>query len=577
MSTTFNKFSFLALFSILLLACGGGSGGTSDSDTDPSSTEMVEISGRVTYDRITFSSPLNAGLDYSNIQALPARGVSVELVDPGDIVQFVTKTDENGHYRFLVQSNQDVRVRVIAELNKNTAPAWDIQVRDNTTVDTGGLGALYTLDGSLASSGVENSVRNLHAASGWDLGSSNYTSTRAAAPFAILDTLYDAVEVIGAVDGQARLPDLDVFWSPDNVTIRGSIENGEIGSGFFRINMDNGNNEIFLLGQQNVDTDEFDAHLILHEWAHFLEQTQSRADTPGGGHNIVESQDMRLALSEGFANAFSAIASQNSVYRDSFGVAQNEGFSFDVEANPDPSSGDNAGWFVESSIHSVIYDLVDEVDDGSDSISLGLEPIYNMLIDPNYIDQNSFTSIFSFSEFLKLAPNVNDTAVDNLLAAQNITGSDRYGTGEANDGGFINNLPVYSQLTVDGPAVTVCSTNSLNSGPLETNKLGNRRYIRFTTDAADHTITVSTDLANSDFTPANPAYVLYRRGQTEVRVPEPGTPDFTVDNDSVSQSRALGGFSTPADEFILEVFSRINVDDNTLTGGDVCFNVTVTH
>jgi hypothetical protein len=563
------------LASLMLIACGGGGG--SDPDPGPTVPEIVEITGRITYDRVPFSSTPNAGLDYDNIQSLPVRGISVELVDAGDVVQFVTKTDEDGNYAFrFVDSNQNVRVRVIAELNKNTLPAWDIQIRDNTNIDTGGLGALYALDGSLASSGITNSVRDLHASSGWDNSSSTYTAARAAAPFAILDTLYDAVQLLGGVDARLRLADLDINWSTSNRPISGDFTAGEVGSSFFRINMDNGNNEIFLLGQADVDTDEFDADLILHEWAHFIEQTLSRADTLGGPHNIIESLDMRLALSEGFANAFSGIVSQDPIYKDSFGTAQATTAPFDVEANPDPGAGDEAGWYVESSIHSLIYDFYDDTNEGVDNISLGLGPLYNLLINTDYIEQTSFTSIFSFAEYLKTQTGVNSADVDALLAAQNISGSDGFGTGETNNDGFAGILPVYQALTVDGPAINVCSTNSLNSDTFEFNKLGNRNFIRFSTDAAEHTITVSTDVANSSFSPGNPAFVLHRRGQTEVRVPEPDTPEYDVVGDSVTETRALG-FD---DEYILEVFSRDNIDNRfapSITGGDVCFNVTITH
>ena len=59
-------------------------------------------------------------------------------------------------------------------------------------------------------------VRNLRAASGWS-GFAGFTSTRAAAPFAILDTLYAAVQfVVAQGDPSLQLDPLEIFWSPEN-------------------------------------------------------------------------------------------------------------------------------------------------------------------------------------------------------------------------------------------------------------------------------------------------------------------------------------------------------------------------
>src|SRR5690606_40072898 len=48
---------------------------------------------------------------------------------------------------------------------------------------------------------------------------------------------------------------------------------------------------IYLLGAENVDTDEFDTHVILHEWAHYFEKALSRTDTIGGMHQYADYLD----------------------------------------------------------------------------------------------------------------------------------------------------------------------------------------------------------------------------------------------------------------------------------------------
>ena len=82
-----------------------------------------------------------------------------------------------------------------------------------------------------------------------------------------------------------------MFWSPENKPsdewdpATGAIQttlflNGEL-DGFPA--------GIYVLGWQNVDTDEYDAHVIAHEFQHYLEDALSRSDSPGGSHAINES------------------------------------------------------------------------------------------------------------------------------------------------------------------------------------------------------------------------------------------------------------------------------------------------
>ena len=39
---------------------------------------------------------------------------------------------------------------------------------------------------------------------------------------------------------------------------------------------------IYVLGAADNDTDEYDQHIVAHEFQHFLEDQVSRSDTPGG-------------------------------------------------------------------------------------------------------------------------------------------------------------------------------------------------------------------------------------------------------------------------------------------------------
>src|SRR5690606_13986323 len=110
-------------------------------------------------------------------------------------------------YSLTVPANTDAKLRVSALLAQTGPPSWDFRVLDNTSDD-----ALYVLEGSSFNTGSADSVRDLHAPSGW--GGSSYTGPRAAAPFAILDVIYDEVQLVLAAAPEVEFPPLAIHWSP---------------------------------------------------------------------------------------------------------------------------------------------------------------------------------------------------------------------------------------------------------------------------------------------------------------------------------------------------------------------------
>ncbi|KAI1692194.1 hypothetical protein DdX_21391 [Ditylenchus destructor] len=78
-------------------------------------------------------------------------------------------------------------------------------------------------------------------------------------------------------------PSLKVFWSVNNTNASGSIALGQIGTTFF-VGRSSGA-EIYVLGKEDVDTDEFDAPVIAHEWGHYYQASFSRDDSTGGAHS----------------------------------------------------------------------------------------------------------------------------------------------------------------------------------------------------------------------------------------------------------------------------------------------------
>ena len=76
---------------------------------------------------------------------------------------------------------------------------------------------LYAYEETFNSGGADL-VRNVTATTGW--GGSSYTTTRAAAPFAILDAIYSGMQLVLSADANAVFGPMDAFWSVNNILHR---------------------------------------------------------------------------------------------------------------------------------------------------------------------------------------------------------------------------------------------------------------------------------------------------------------------------------------------------------------------
>ena len=421
------------------LSVNDGNGGNATDTVDVTVQElqaMVTISGKVQYEFVPANANCN-GLNFNGTIPRPIRQATVQILDATtETVIDTIASNDFGDYSFTVVANTMLFLRVRTELKRaGPSSSWDVEVRDNVVdpLDPSppllAQRPLYVLDGADFDSGTLDMTRNLTATTGWDDASSSYTGVRAAAPFAVLDAIYAAMSAVVAADPVANFAPLDAFWSVNNTsaTLNGAdIDSGEIGGSFYRRNIDS----LFLLGMENDDTEEFDDHVVVHEWGHYFEDNFSRSDSIGGAHSLGQALDMRVAFGEGFATAMSGIGLDDPIYCDTGGAGQASRFlRIDIE-----NDGFGVeGWYNEISVTNLIYDLWDTHPDGMVNDSLGFGPIYDVMT----IDQRitpAFTSIFSFATELKALMQIQDPTkvafIDTILNDRSITAAniDVYGS-----------------------------------------------------------------------------------------------------------------------------------------------------
>ncbi len=426
--------------------------------------EGSKIIGTVTYDRVPskISAYGEVKLDYDNIQPKTAKYVVVKALDENDQVLAETTTNDKGEYVLYVPKNTDVKIRVYARMFKDGV--WDLSVVDNTNMK-----AQYVIEGGLHNSGDGTTKRDLRASSGWD--GQSYSGSRDAAPFAILDSINTIMQKVVKANPNIKFPHLLINWSPNNVAAGGDPALGQIVTSNY-----DGNNNLWILGDANSDTDEYDDHIIIHEWSHFFEDKFSRSDSIGGPHSAGDALDIRVAFGEGFGNAMSAIATDDPIYFDTSGPNQSTGWYMNIES----ATPENPGWFSEASVQRILYDLYDANSDGTDNLNLGFKPIFNAMVDKER-NANAFTSIFTFITALKKENPSKKSAIDSVVAGENInTIKDNYGNYRTNLAQGMFTKPVYRKLEV-GKWISQCNQNRFGVY----NKLGNRTYIRVNIDSSD--------------------------------------------------------------------------------------------
>lgn len=471
----------ILIITLILSACNSGGGQTSTPQSFTPSGTYLTASGTVTYDYVPITS---SGLDYSSKTQRPIRNVRIEA-RYGSFVVANTVTDSSGAYSLSIPSN--ATPFYIAVISRMETP--DIRIEDNTSSD-----ALYLAASSSMTLTDNMVISNLNASSGWtgSNSSGSYSSTRVAAPFAILDSVYSAYLKIKADRPSITLPALKINWSKNNIATSGNISLGQIGTSYYD------GSELYILGKENSDSDEYDRHVVVHEFGHFVEDKIGRSDSIGGEHSLGDRLHMSVAFGEGWGNAFSAMVFDPDItYRDSYGSGQQSAFGFSLESGTDT----NRGWFSETSVQHILFDIYDSTNEGSDTLTLGIGPVLDVIMGMQK-NTTGLTSIFSFIAGLKTEIPSNASALNTLTTSKLISDvQDEFGTGETNDGGVADSLPIFLSLPVNDTLVTT----GMTAGSTNYNQIYNTRQFKFTSSSSSTRITWSA-------TDSYRLYVLYKGG-----------------------------------------------------------------
>lgn len=314
------------------LALIGPEGGTAFADGG--AAVNISVDGQVTFDRLPATA---SGLDATPV-VTPAGFVLVEAVRHNNAYDVVATTiaDAGGNYLMILTVDHDyyLRARTVA----GTGADQDTVFHNRTSPPIA-----HAAVSPILNRGAGNQTVNLHA-------DTAQPHNRAGA-FAALDTITRLRTSVSA--SYANLGPLDVLWSNG-----GNLVSETFATGF------NGNPTITLAGGSsgdplNTDHDEFDETVIAHEWASFLQLTQSRDNNFGGSH-AGEELIFSAAYSEGVVTAIGCALLGTSTYRDTTGLPGGSTgvlFEYDLESGLLPGTG--LGYGSEFRVSRVVWDLLD--------------------------------------------------------------------------------------------------------------------------------------------------------------------------------------------------------------------------
>ena len=376
----------LALFALLLAGAG----------------VTVNPSGTVKYQHVPVDAT-NKLLNTAGITVRPARFVTVQLLDAGDTVVASTTSSNTGAYSLSGSvAGGSFTIRMASEMKRTSAPTYEFHVKNAAPSTT--VGSDYAVaSSSQAAGGCSDSCT---------VDVTALDSNRGNSPFAILDIIRTSIDKIYTADAGTVFPLLHVKWQ--NGSNNGSYfttSSSTCGTGVARC--------IVLLGNRSADSDEFDWHVVAHEFTHYLENSLSRSDSIGGAHSSNDLLEPRVAYGEGLGNAMGAIFNNDPVYTDTTFAG---GFGFSMETGTHTLKG----YPSEGSVQTIIWDLFDSTNEGADALSLGFTPLWQSMLDLKNI--TGFTYLHEFVSALRIRATGNDASITAILGMESVA------TNEAGEG-----------------------------------------------------------------------------------------------------------------------------------------------
>jgi hypothetical protein len=308
------------------------------------------LNGEAFYQKIPVT---DTGLDLNHPVMVPIRSARVEVIDRSlQAIVAVSETDGNGQFRVPVPLEPDLTIRVVSRLRTG-----DLRVADNTSGN-----AFYSIATDVD---ARQTIPKVVIAD----------NSRLSGAFNILEIVQRSNDALRFADAAVIPPPIAIYWSTRNTPRGGNIAQGLVGTTYFNYT----DNIAFVLGDRNVDSDEFDDSVIAHEYAHMLAVRFSRDDSPGASHGMGDMLDPRVAWSEGWANFFSSAVRNDAGFRDSLGPNGTNTLKYDLEENV--PAGDNPGYWSETSVDTLLWDLYDDHSDAGDDVQYPLSMIWNAFTD----------------------------------------------------------------------------------------------------------------------------------------------------------------------------------------------------
>jgi hypothetical protein len=340
----------------------------------PRPVGAATLQGRLLYEKIPATAN---GLDLARPVEVPAARVSVELAASDGTTAALIDTDENGAYR--------------AELPDDPGPlkltAWarseNLQVVDPNSREPHGV---------VFSAGDPAQWPEKHVIPDY---------ARLSGPFNILATLRKANRRLEQSEPGLKLSDrpLVVYWSPGRNYGASATESA-----------------LFLNGNRDTDSDEFDDSVILALYAECLLYRFSPVSGPRGPVTLGERVDPRQAWVEGWKLFFAQAVLGTPVRIDTLGADRSQASMLDLDQ--DQFEGNAPGYWSAIDVATALWDICAAAGGDGPHLGLGLGPIWRAMRE--YFPQQVFPYLITLADGLIQEEPSREAGITEILARREI-------------------------------------------------------------------------------------------------------------------------------------------------------------